>query len=224
MSDSPYRPPRGHEQNLQYRSISKAAVLSVVFAVLGLMYFIGVIFAILPILAIGFGLHAHSSCKKYPEELTGRKAALIGLALSVLTLLGAGGMHAYIYSTEVPEGYQRISFYDLKPNTKTQLWYSEKADDFDGKKVFLKGYVRPGDKKYELSSFIMVGDWGDCCFGGNPEITDVVGVSITTDDTVNYSLGLRRIGGTFRVNKNPLRTNDDEVPQIVYEIHADYVK
>lgn len=217
----PVKPP---EDQLQYRSVSKAAVLSLVFAVLGFLSFLGAIFVLLPLIGFGFGVAAIASIKKYPLELVGKTPALIGLFTSLACGIGATSLHTYIYYTEVPEGYQRISFYDLKPNKRTQLEYSEKADEFDGKKVFIRGYVRPGDRKRELKNFVMVGDWGDCCFGGNPEMTDVVAISIKIDETVDYGLGVRKIGGIFRVNKNPRRTNDKEVPQIVYEIEADHVR
>lgn len=207
-----------------YRSVSKAAVLSVVFAILGLLSFLGAVFLVLPMLGIGFGIAGLANVRKYPMELVGKKAAMAGLTISLMCLVLGMGMHTYVYYTEVPEGYERISFYDLKPNKRTQQTYSEKADIYDGKKVFLRGYVRPGDKKRDLKSFIMVGDWGDCCFGGNPKMTDVVAVTIKVDETVDYGLGVRKIGGTFRLNRRPRGTNDKEVPQIIYEIEADHVR
>ena len=134
-------------------------------------------------------------------------------------------MHIYIYNTEVPEGYQRIVFSQLRFNDKTSLPFSEKAVEYDGKKVFLKGYVRPSDRKYDLKKFILVGDFGDCCFGGNPKITDIVGINIICDETVNYSFRTRKIGGTFRLHKRAQQVRDDkEIPGIYYEIEADYVK
>jgi hypothetical protein len=212
------------ENSLQYRSVSKAAILSIVFAILGVLSFLGAVFVILPLLGVGFGIAGYMNVKRFPLELIGKKAASIGLIASVLLFVGSAGTHAYVHYTEVPEGYQRISFYDLKPNTMTQKFYSEKADAFDGKKVFIRGYVRPSDKKRDLKQFIMVGDWGDCCFGGNPEMTDIVAISIKTDDTVDYGLGVRKIGGTFRLNTRPRPNADPEVPQIVYEIEADHVR
>ena len=216
--------PASYEQAQQYRSLSKAAVLSAMFGVLGLLSFIGAAFLLLPLLGIGFGLAGWVTVKKYPLELIGKKAAIFGLVISLICFAGAASTHAYIYYTEVPEGYQRISFNDLRPNKRTQLPYSEKADLFDGKKVFVRGYVRPSNKRKNLKNFIMVGDWGQCCFGGNPKMTDVIGVSIKTDDTVDYGLGVRKIGGTFRLNKQLKRTGDDEVPAIIYEIEADHVR
>ena len=209
----------------QYRSISKAAVVCVVFALMSVLAFMFEALVLLPLLSICFGLFALSQIKKYPEELTGKTATQIGVAVSSIVLVSAVVMYAYIYATEVPDGYQRISFYTLEPNKRTKLPVSEAALEFDGEKVFLKGYVRPGMKKNRLKKFIMVGDFGSCCFGGNPKITDVVAVRlINDDDYVNYGYRLRRIGGEFTLHRRPKSVREKDLPSIIYEIEADYVK
>ena len=214
------------ENEFMYRSVSKAAVASMVFAALGaLTAFLAQVFVLLPALGVGFGFVALANFRRFPDELIGKRLAKIGLVVSLVFLIGSFGYHSYVYATEVPEGYQRISYSELRPNRRTPLPFSEKAEEFDGKKVFLKGYVRPGAKKRKLKEFILVGDFGDCCFGGNPKITDVVAVSIIDEEaTVDYGLSLRRIGGTFRLNRQTRRISDKEVPQVFYEIEADHVR
>ena len=214
------------ENEFAYRSVSKAAVASIVFAVLGaLTAFLAQVFVLLPALGAGFGMVALSSFRRFPDELIGKLAAKIGLIVSLVCLVGSLSYHSYVYATEVPEGYQRISYSELRPNSRTPLPFSEEAIQFDGKKVFLKGYVRPGAKKRKLKEFILVGDFGDCCFGGSPKITDVVAISIVDEDTtVDYGYSLRRIGGTFRLNQRTRRTADKDVPQVFYEIEADHVR
>ena len=209
----------------QYRSVSKAAVVCVVFTLMSILSFVFPFFVLLPFLAIFFGWYALAQIKAYPEELTGKNAARLGMLMSAIALVSAVGMHGYIYATEVPEGYERVSFYALKPNKRTKLPVAEKAVELNGKKVFLKGYVRPGMKKNRLKKFILVGDFGSCCFGGNPEITDVVAVSLVNeDDYVNYGYRLRRIGGDFRLHGRPKSVREKDLPYILYEIEADYVK
>ena len=210
-----------------YQSVCKPAVTSVIFGVLGLSAFLAQVFILLPILGIIFGLLALTSIRQYPDELVGKGAAKVGLLLSLVCLVASGAMHSFIYATEVPEGYRRISFAELKPSSRgTDVnGYPNRAADLDNKKVFIKGYVRPpSGKKYGLKSFIMVGDFGDCCFGGDPAITDVVAVKIKIDDTVNYGYGLRRIGGTFKLNPNTAISDEEEIPRVFYEIEADYVR
>jgi hypothetical protein len=217
--------PEGEPQESGYRAISKAAVASVVFAVLGLFSLWASVFVILPLLGLFLALVARSNLRRYPDELLGSTPAAIGLLVNLLLLVGSIGYHTYVYVTEVPEGYQRISFTDLKPKPReSNLPYSPKAPDLNGKKVFLKGWVRPSDKQTGLKSFILVGDFGSCCFGGSPKPTDIVAVDIVIDETVDYSLMQRKIGGTFRLNTRPVQVGDAELPALYYQLEADFIK
>ncbi len=212
-------------KNLEYRTVSKAAVTCVVFAIMSLLAFVFPVFVILPLLAICFGIAALVSFKRFPDEFTGVTITKIAMTASAICLVSAVSMHAYVYATEVPEGYRRISFYELKPDKRTQTAFSEKAAEIDGEKVFLKGYVRPGLKKNRLKKFILVGDFGSCCFGGNPEIADVVAVSIKNDDDyVNYGYRVRKIGGEFKLHQRPKSVREKDLPYVLYEIEADHIK
>lgn len=216
---------RGDDQDSGYRAVSKAALASVVFAILGSFSFWAKVFVMLPLLGLVFALFARINLRRYPEELTGTTAASIGLVINLILLVGSIGFHCWVEATEVPEGYNKISFYDLKPKPReSSLPFSPKAKDLDGKKVFLKGWVRPSDRKTGLKQFILVGDFGSCCFGGSPKPTDVVAVEIVTDQTVDYSWVERKIGGTFRLNTRPVQVGDAEIPALYYQLEADYVK
>jgi len=69
-----------------------------------------------------------------------------------------------------------------------------------------------------------VGDFGDCCFGGNPKITEVIAVKITTDDRIDHSYFIRKIGGTFRLDSSSRRIDEDGIPKVFYSIEADYIR
>lgn len=214
-----------NQSQFQYRSVSKAAICCVVFTILSvLMCWLSPVFVLLPVLGVGFGWIALANLKRFPDELVGKLGARIGFGISLVCLIASVGTHMYVYATEVPEGYQRISFTDLKPKKRGSLPYGEKAEQVDGEKVFLKGYVRPSTKKKGLKKFIMVGDFGDCCFGGSPKITEIVAVDIQIPKTIDYGWGLRKIGGTFRLNPNTKPIREKDIPQVFYEIEADYVK
>ena len=224
QSKEAYSSPPLAENEFQYRTISKAAVASIAFAVLGLGAFVFQAFVLLPVLAIGFGIVALIEIRKYPAEVTGKLAAQIGLGCGVLIAAGSIAMHTYVFMTEVPDGYERMTFSDLRLNKRTKLPFSEKSQKLDGTKVFLKGYVRPGDKRTNLTNFILVGDFGDCCFGGNPKITEIVAVNIISDDLIDHSYFLRKIGGTFRLNPNAREIGEDGIPRVFYTIEADYIR
>ncbi len=208
----------------QYREISKSAVASVAFAVLSLLALLHPVFLIMPILGVLFGLVAMATIARYPEEVSGKISAIVGLWVCVGLAVSSIAYHSVVFATEVPDDHQRISFYDLKPNSRTSLPFSEKAEELDGKKVFIKGFVRPGARKYNLKDFILVGDFGSCCFGGSPKITDVVAVHIVGDMTANYSIFPCKISGTFHLNRQPLSIGEADVPQVFYTIVADVVQ
>jgi hypothetical protein len=213
------------DQDLPYQTVSKSAVAALAFAILGLTSFLAPAFVLLPALGVGFGIVSLVTFARFPGEFVGKLAAQIGLGVSLVCLVASVAQHVYIYNTEVPEGYNRISYALLRDDSKTPLPYAEEALDLDGKLVFLKGYVRPGDRKENLKQFILTGDFGDCCFGGNPKISEVVAIDIKLPNkTVDYGYGLRRIGGTFRLNPQTAATGESAVPQVFYVIEADYVK
>lgn len=225
QSPEPVKPAFSQEE--AYQSVCKNSVAAVIFGILGVSAFLSQIFLLIPLLAIVFGLLALKAIRQWPDELVGKGAARVGLVLGLICFIAGIAMHSFIYATEVPDGYRRISFAELKPSSRgtDANGYPARADDFDGQKVFLKGYVRPpSGKQYGLKNFIMVGDFGDCCFGGDPAITDVVAVKIKIEDTVNYGYGLRRIGGTFKLNPGTTTSHEEEIPRVFYEIEADYVR
>ena len=210
--------------HLQYRTISRAAVVCIVFAILGFLSYLFTAFVILPFLSVCFGIAALFNFRRYPDQLSGALATKIAMAVSAIVLASSVSMHAYIYATEVPDGYKRISFYELNPKKNSRMPYSKNAVEFNGEEVFLKGYVRPGLKKKKLKKFVLVGDFGSCCFGGSPKITDVVAVSIENeDDYVNYGYRLRRIGGEFILHQRRKSVHEKDLDYVLYEIKADYV-
>ena len=88
-----------------YKSISKTAVGSLVLALLGLDG------PDVPRPAgparrsgIVFGILAWRNLRRYPDELTGRTTATLGLVGSLALLVGGSVMHTYVYMTEVPDG------------------------------------------------------------------------------------------------------------------------
>lgn len=209
---------------IRYRSICKAALAGFIFALTGLLFLVSSLLIVLPLAGFSLCLIGLSSIRRLPDELSGRAIAKIGLLVSGVTLLAGIAIHGYTIATEVRPGYQRISYRMLKDDLKTKLPYSEKAEELDGKKVFLKGWIRPGNRKTDLKDFILVGDFGACCFGGSPKITDVVAVSIQGEERLSYSWRMRRISGTFRLNRQAATTPEEGVPRVYYQIDADYAE
>ena len=208
-----------------YRAISRAAVISVVlifFAALGLVQAFApmLVFAIFGIIVAIVGLR---TIARYPDEFGGRAVALIGLVLNSLLLVGGVAEHSYIYATEVPEGYDRVSFFELQQPQHLPDLPTRRAAEIDGKDVFLKGYIHPSSGSGVLRRFILVPDLGTCCFGGQPRSTDMIEVTLTGGQTVRAGLSKLKLAGTFLLNPRAQKAADFD-NQIYYQMRVDELR
>jgi len=205
-----------------YRIRSKAATLSVLFGVMAMAGYLFTIFMLLAPLAMILGWYGLQVIRRYPQEYMGKGMAMFGLSLGALSLFGGSVFHTAIYLTEVREGYERITYYnDLKNKTD---FPTDRAQALDGEKVFLKGYVRAGLRRKGMTECLFVGDFGDCCFGGSPNLTEVVYIKLPEGTTTQFDYMLRRVHGTFRLNSKLQRGDRlaDDVQGYIYQIDADY--
>ncbi len=210
-----------HEEE-SYRIVSRSAIVSLIFGFLSTLAFASVTFAVLPLIGLVLAVIGISKIKRFPDELVGKKIAFAGLILCLITFAGSLSRHAYIYATEVPEGYDRITFRMLRPIDKEQDVFSKQAIDLHGKKVFLPGYVYPHLKKRGLEKFLLVRDKGTCCFGGDPKPYDCVMVNLVEGQTIDYSWRLRKLGGVFGIDRSV--DSIGEVTSGYYRLQGDFVK
>ena len=217
-----------------YRALSKSAIISVSFAILAAGGLLAIPLMVFALCGLLFGVISLRALKRYPNELTGRAPAWVGIVLSLAMFGGATGRHTWIYLTEVPEGYQRISFYDLRPQRRSMKMISDAAVDLNGKKVFIKGYMHPGVKDQgKVQQFVLVPDMKTCCFGGQPDLFDMMEVTLTgmTKGKTNlkYSTQKLKLAGDFVINVNVLTRN--QLKQVagrldggLFELRVDHVR
>lgn len=209
-----------------YRSVSKSAVFSIVLGVLGLLAYFGPILLILPFLGLIFAFLSLYAFSRYPDELSGKYLAFAGLFLNGMICVFGPIYHSYIYATEVPDGYVRIGFSELKSPFALSYPEAPPPDDalkLDGKRVFLKGYVHPNSvTSTESKTFVLVPDFSTCCFGGQPALTDMVEVDLSGDLTVRASTRKIRLAGVLTVDKNLKPVSG--LNGVYYQLRADYLK
>lgn len=207
-----------------YRTLSKAAIASVVMLMIGLLGLLSVPFLVVPVLGILLGAWAWRNLRRYPDELSGRLPAVVGIVGSLVVLIGGSIWHVHEYMTEVPEGYKRISFDDLQPRVEpSSTGEPVIPTELDGQRVFVKGYVHPGVASLGYNKkFILVPDMGTCCFGGQPKLTDMIEVTILDQKGVKYSTRKQKLGGVLRVT-NRLKKVAGGLTGGIYELEADYV-
>lgn len=204
----------------EYRALSALAVTSLVLGVCSLAAFLDWSMALFPLTGIIFGLLALVRIRRNPDRLTGTAFARVGLALSLLSWAGGWGWLTYDYLTEVPPGYARISYAELQAN-ESGTPVPTSAQALDGQKVFIKGYVYPGAQTQNIRRFVLVRDNGTCCFGGSlPKLNDMIDVTLADPLRIEYSTGVFRVAGTFRVQQS----ESPGLGQVLYSLDADYVK
>src|SRR3954471_16899673 len=166
------------DEVLQYRAIHVGAVLGIALSVL-LLAFTLVAASSSPEACIGVSflnlaplvccVWALSRIRREPERYSGQGMARIGLALSLVLLVGGISYGGYVYTTEVPDGYARISFGTMKPDELQErggLVVPPDIAALDGKPVFIKGYIRPDSITVPrgIKKFLLVRDNNQCCF------------------------------------------------------------
>lgn len=195
-----------------YRALSGTAVAALAFALLSPLAFFGWWLLCVPLIGLVLGLVALNDIRRRPADLTGRGLALAAVVLAAICLGGATTTLSIIYATELPPGHERLSYAALQPaagDPPTAI--PPTAVALDGRDVLLKGYMYPGSRTRGIVQFLLVRDQGDCCFGGNPKITDRVLVQLADPAGIEFSPRLRKVAGRFRIEPTGTSTLDGGV-------------
>ncbi|MBI3839656.1 MAG: hypothetical protein HY288_17180 [Planctomycetia bacterium] len=206
----------------QYRALSTAAVASLIVGLLSCLALLDWLLLGVPVIGIVLASLAYLKVIRHRDELSGEGLARAGLALSVLFLITGTTRLSYVYVTEVPTGYERVSYADLQPDpAEVGQKVPPTALELEGKRIFIKGYVYPGRDKDGIRQFLLVRDQGDCCFGGNPRITDRIQVTLVDPLRLRYQPQLHKVGGTFHVEP---ATAIGAGGAVFYHLKADYLE
>ncbi len=208
-----------------YRAISRAAIASLIFLGLAIPGLLQTFAPMLVLTVVGIlaGVVGWRATTRYENEFSGKTLAVTGIALNSLLLVGGLAAHIYIYMTEVPEGYERVQFYDLQQNPSLPDMPTEKSIAIDGANVFLKGYIHPSSGSGILRQFIMVPDLGTCCFGGQPRSTDMIEVTLGGGQTMKAGMTKIKLAGKFSVNRAPQTVTDFE-NFVFYRMRVDQIR
>jgi hypothetical protein len=219
---------------LEYRAIYSGALLGALFGLMSLFmlavtefFELAVQVAVIPIVGIFVSLFAMRKITANRDIYTGRPLALFGLVMSAGLLAWGVGRAGYIHATEVPDGYERISFLSLKPDQKDEEAgrpLPKELAELLGKPVFIKGYIRPGTVVPRPGSqeFLLVRDNNQCCFGDLQSVKyfDQMLVNLKSPLRAKEDLQVTRIGGRLVCLPQNLGRGA-EYP--VYALEADYI-
>jgi hypothetical protein len=183
-----------------YRALCGAAIAAAVLALVSPLAFFGWWLAAVPAVGLAVALVALRDIARRPRELTGRPLAIASAVVSAAALVGGLTWQSLVYARELPPGFERLGYAQLQPaEGDPPLAVPQAALALDGSDVLLKGYMYPGKQQMGISQFLLVRDQGDCCFGGNPKITDRVLVQLTDPSGIAFTPRLVKIAGRFAV-------------------------
>jgi hypothetical protein len=224
------------DDSLQYRALHTGALIGLMLGILSFSVLIiaansltaCLATALIPAIGMFVSARSLARIRRQPDQFTGETLARIGLWLSVFFLVSGVGYGGYVYATEVPDGYTRISFTALKPDEldeRAGMAVPPAIADLEGKKVFIKGYIRPDSITVDrgIKQFLLVRDNNQCCFGDLSKIKyyDQIDVDLTGPLRVDYSQGIFRIGGTLHIEpKNAAFGSSGPV----FSLKGDYAK
>jgi hypothetical protein len=222
------------DEVIAYRSIHPGAVagfvlglfsIVTVFAALGSLN-ASLMVAPVPVLGITLSLRSLSKIRRDPLAYTGERVAVAGAVLSLIFLVTGVGYGAYVHVTEVPPDHTRISFTELRPDDVQQnagIVVPPEVMALNGQRVFIKGYMRPGNVSAGIDQFLLVRDDNQCCFGDISAVKyyDRILVNLTGKLRLNYSTDVFAIGGVLKV----IPQNVVLGPQAsVFVLQADHAK
>jgi hypothetical protein len=217
-----------------YRPLSVSAIASLIFGALSVLVAVGarssvesaVVLTPIPLIGLALGIVSLRRMRGRENEFTGAGAAKAGIALSAIFLAGGLLFAGYVHATEVPDGYARTSFAEMKPDEVDLRGGHAIPPDvaaLNGKQVFIKGYFRPDSAPFteNVKNFLLVRDNNQCCFGDLSAVQfyDQIAVVMGEGKTVDYSSGIFRMGGKLHIKPENVGGNSGRP---VYILEADY--
>ncbi len=189
-----------------YRAVDPLAVMSAVFGGLSILTMFSWWLAPIPVVGVILGWLALGRIRSAPNERTGLRLAQAGmLAAGSLWLFGCAWL-IFVQVSEVPPGYQQITFEKLQPRPGELI--PELARDMDDKKVFIKGYMRSTSRgrMSGIRDFILFPNNGDCPFcTPNPKPTEKIRIALQGDLDTAFTTHEIGVAGRFRVDPgNPV--------------------
>ena len=187
---------------VQYRALCPTAVASVVLGGLSILTVFSWYLAVLPLVGIGLGWKALQRIRETAERVDRPGGGPAGHR-SFRRLLDVGyGWLIFARVSEIPYGYQRVSYDTLQPNPDipTEL-IPQSALDMQDKRIYIKGFMQPRRQQTRIKEFILVPVNGECPFcTPNPKRTEMIRVVLQGDLEAIYTTHQIGVGGRFQVD------------------------
>ncbi len=198
-------------EEFNYRPMPMSVILAAILTLLSVTALFAWQAILIAAVATVTGLVACLRVRGGRGELSGGWLA-VGATLLSLTF-GVTGvlLTAQRYRAELPDGYERVSFardisargigMEERDGTAV-ITIPDEVRALEGKRVFVKGFIYPSGRPYDIRQFVLCKDNAQCCFGGQPKVEDMIGVVMAGQKTTDFTTDLTGVAGTFKINKN----------------------
>ncbi len=113
---------------------------------------------------------------------------------------------AAVANDEGNEEVKGLSFDDIKfEMDKNQPWsmdlITQPILDLKGKRISLRGYILPSTKQSGITTFVLVRDNQECCFGPGAALYDCVLVRLQENHSVEFTVRPVKVEGDFMIKE-----------------------
>jgi hypothetical protein len=203
----------------RYRALNPLAVTCVVLGALSIVTSLHWALSIVPLAAVIVAWIAWKQIRKAPDEWIGASMVRIGAVLAVaLWLFGCAFLY-FARASEVPYGYERITYEMLQPDPlKPTEPIPDAAVNMQDKKVFVRGYMQSRRTMTGIKEFVLCPAKGDCPFCiPSPAPTEKMRIILQGDLETTYTTHQIGVAGRFRIDPN-------DPSGIPYAIEADQLR
>lgn len=149
----------------------------------------------------------HSSKTVMDNPAGKRLLILVSVMLFVFMSGPVSAQSNTTVSTSVDDGtVQDLSFDDIKFEMETGDEYSsdlltENITALKGNRISLRGYILPSTKQSGITSFVLVRDNQECCFGPGAALYDCVLIKLQADHSVDFTVRPVTVEGEFMIKE-----------------------
>ena len=214
-----------YDNQFRYRPVPVLAPVALFFGICSLFSFFTPTALVLALFGTVLGSLATKRIVRSGGEFGGGTLAKAGLGLSAFCLVAGSSFNVWAYHAEVPEGYERLSFNWLSKQEPRilagRIIAHPEALKYEGKKVFIKGYMYPNLQTTDIKDFLMVRST-KCCFGGQPKPKDMIEVRLKGNVFATYSdMRLISVAGILHVQKERASMSGEDP---IYSLEGHYFK
>lgn len=142
--------------------------------------------------------------------------------VTLLLCLCCGVISAADGSAKIKDvSFDDVKFEMEKDSKFEREMITSEIENFKGKKLRIRGYIHPGSSyKRELSSFVLVRDNQECCFGPGAALYDCILIKMAKGKTAKYTVRPITVEGIFAIKEYKI----DGKTWAIYRMKADTAK